>query len=213
VATGEALAPVRGDVPTDGRCVRLSFDDGPIRVLRRAPPTPAETDAPAVVFVDPVMVGASEGADRDAWREAASHADHVGVPDRDRLRRLAGAGFDVGTHGRTQARMSMIGGCPMYLRNDVAGRETELGAVPGRPCRRCAKPCRTLADIGVEIASAVRRASHEASSFGAARKAITPGVTDLLAVPRRHFEPRWPAAHVSFFARGGIKRPAAPPTG
>jgi len=211
ISTSEALALVRGDVPVDGRYFHLSFDDGLACVLRNAVPILAEANVPAIVFVNSVMVGASDAANRDAWREATNYADHVGVLDRDGLHRLAGAGFDIGAHGRTHVRLSAISSCPKRLRDEVAGCKTELEAVLGRPCRFFAQPFGTLAEINIEITSAIRRAGYEAA-FGSVRMAITPGVTDPFAIPRHHFKPRWPAAHVSFFARGGMERPAAPPT-
>ena len=48
----------------------------------------------------------------------------------------------------------------------------------------------------------MRAAGYEAL-FRAYRGDVSPARIDRWSIPRNHFEPYWPLAHVRYFARGG----------
>ena len=63
----------------------------------------------------------------------------------------------------------------------------------------------TVGEDDVERSLALTKAAGYEACFGAFRGSMTPGSTDLFAIPRHHFEPEWPAAHVKYFARGNME--------
>ncbi len=172
--------------PPDDGCFTISFDDAHASIRDHAAPLIAELGVPATLFVPTAYVGTS--------------SELLGWDD---LRRLAGAGWTLGSHAHTHPRM----GWRLYDEDAAAHRarlldecvrsrrilERELGEAP----RLFAYPYGEAPDVA-------RAAVAEAGYAAAFTVGELAGDGDPLRIPRRDGEPV--SARVE--AAG-----AAPPTG
>lgn len=167
---GVLASTIRGETPS--RKVAITFDDGHRSVFDKALPVLERLGLKATVFVCTELVGGVLPTDPSApalsWSE---------------LRELAEAGWEIGSHTATHARLTMLSDVELRaeLRDSREHIESELGSV----CSSLAYPY-GLVD---------RRVEEEAASAG-----YVIGFT----VPRRLYPPtvfRWP--RVSIFDRDG----------
>lgn len=195
VPTGHAIEMVSGSVPIDGHYFHLSFDDGLECLLRNAAPILDAAGVPTLVFVNSAMAAGATAAERSQWERATNYAVPLRVMD---WTQLAHSGFEVGAHTRTHVRLSEISADDAVLRSEVVGCKTEIEAALGKPCEYFAWPFGSHRDIDDRAHRMIRSAGYKAS-FSAVREPVDPGKTALSRIPRHHFEPQWPLAHLRFF--------------
>jgi peptidoglycan/xylan/chitin deacetylase (PgdA/CDA1 family) len=200
VATNEALEMLRGDAPVDGNYFHLSFDDGLDCLARNAAPVLDAAGVQALVFVNSALAGTPIPEERTAWELATNYAAPLKVMS---WETLAQTGFEVGAHTRTHARLVDISVDQQRLEREILGCKIEIETALGRPCRYFAWPFGRRNDIDEKSLAVIRSSGFEAA-FSAFRAPVKPGLTDPLMIPRHHFEPQWPLAHLRFFALGGM---------
>ena len=197
----ETLLKMRsGDVAIDGPTFHLSFDDGfknhhanAARVLR-------ELGVPALFFVPTGFIGADLETARRYAVDIADYQAPIEMMSWDEVTELVTWGFDVGSHTRHHARLSHLGE-DARLRDEIAGSKEDLEARLGQPCSTISWPFGTLDDISGRALEIVEESGYEAC-FGAYRGTVEPGKTDVMSIPRHHFEVQWPVSHVRYFAQG-----------
>ncbi len=102
IALDALVAGVRGDLPLPDRAVHVTFDDGFAGVFEHAAPVLAARSIPATLFA----VSDRLGQTNDWMTER-------GFPERPlmtaaQLRQLEGAGFVIGSHTKTHARLTEL---------------------------------------------------------------------------------------------------------
>jgi peptidoglycan/xylan/chitin deacetylase (PgdA/CDA1 family) len=206
VDTETCLDILEGRRKLDGHYFHLSFDDGFRNVFTNAAPILQKEQIPAVVFVPTRLIGAS-------WEETAhfclKRGDYRAVIEMMRweeLQQLVDYGIDVGSHTRTHARLSKISCNERELEDEIRGSKQDLEDQLGRPCHYFSWPFGRPSDADAKSLAMVRTSGYRAC-FGAYRGSIHPGQTDPLAIPRHHFEPQWPLAHIRYFACGNMETP------
>src|SRR3954451_5696930 len=122
------------------RTLAVTFDDGLRSVLERAFPLLEQLGLPATVFVPTDLVGVKEplswgGVER--WG-GGSYEQELHPLDWDELRRLHAAGWEIGSHTRTHARLTPLDDA--LLADELAGSRERLSAELGAPCRTLAYP-------------------------------------------------------------------------
>jgi peptidoglycan/xylan/chitin deacetylase (PgdA/CDA1 family) len=203
VATNEALEMLRGEVPVDGSYFHLSFDDGLDCIARNAAPVLDAAGVPVLVFVNSALAGTPFPEERVAWELATNYAAPLKVMNWETLVRT---GFEVGAHTRTHVRLADISNDQQRLEREIIDCKIEVETKLGRPCQYFAWPFGRLSDVDEESFAVIRTAGFEAV-FGGFRAPVEPGLTNPLMIPRHHFEPQWPLAHLRFFALGGGASP------
>ena len=111
-----------------------------------------------------------------------------------------GHGIVIGSHTRTHARLSAVSDSNQLAR-EISGSKREIEEHLGVECKYISWPYGTATDITSEALYLIRKAGYEAC-FSAVRGAVSPGTTDLMQIPRHHFEMHWPLSHISFFCKG-----------
>ncbi|MGC1211281.1 MAG: polysaccharide deacetylase family protein [Micromonospora sp.] len=127
VSMAELVAAIRGG--THRRLVGLTFDDGYADLVDHVPAVLHRHRFGATVFVVSGRLGGVNDWD-------------VGTPwplvDADGVRRLADAGLEIGSHGRTHRRLA--GADPALVRAETYDSRLELEALVGRPVTGFAYP-------------------------------------------------------------------------
>jgi len=126
--------------PPHRKTVAVTFDDGLRSVLERAFPLLERLGLPATVFVPTDLVGADEPL---SWRgverwASGPYEDELRPLDWDELRRLQAAGWEIGSHSRTHARLTTLDDAA--LADELVGSRERLAAELGVPCRTIAYP-------------------------------------------------------------------------
>lgn len=203
VSTERVVAIADGRVEPVGHELHLSFDDGFANVLENALPILERFQVPVTFFVPSDAVGAlpdsplRHGVGLSRGRRPIEMADWVG------LRAAGGRGFlEVGAHTSSHVRLSAVSADAKRLTEEVGDAKAEIEDHVGCPCRWFAAPYGQPADVDPGSVVAVRAAGYEAL-FRAYRGDVNPARIDRWSIPRNHFEPYWPLAHVRYFARGG----------
>ena len=125
--------------PPHPRTVAVTFDDGLRSVLERAFPVLERLGLKATVFVPTDLVGAEPLSWAGVERWAGSpYEDELRPLDWDELRRLQAAGWEIGSHTRTHARLTTLDDA--VLADELAGSRERLAAELGAPCRTLAYP-------------------------------------------------------------------------
>ena len=200
VDTATLLAMRAGEVPITGPTFHLSFDDGFLNHRSNAARILKELEIPALFFVPTGFVGADLETSRRYAVEIADYQAPIEMMTWDDVGELVALGFDVGSHTRHHARLSRLND-DAALRDEIAGSKGDLEARLGRPCPTISWPFGTLDDISGRALEIVQEAGYEAC-FGAYRGTVRPGQTDIMRIPRHHFEVQWPVSHVRYFAQG-----------
>lgn len=162
--------------PVEGKVLVVTFDDANRSVGDLAAPILDELGVPGTVFVPTVYAGTEtpmgwDGFDR--WL-GTEHEDELLCMAWERLRELAAAGWEVGSHTRTHPRLSRID--PGALATELVDSKRECEAGLGAPCESFAYP---YSDYDQRVVEAAAKAGY--------RYAVT--------VPRRAAEPHpleWP---------------------
>lgn len=144
VCMGELVEAMRRG--THRRLVGITFDDGYADLADHVPPVLHRHRFGATVFVVSGRLGGVNDWD-------------VGTPwplvDADGVRRLADAGLEIGSHGRTHARLA--GADPALVWAETYDSRLELEALTGRPVAGFAYP---YGAMDAAARSAVREAGY-----------------------------------------------------
>ena len=201
ISTDSVLDILHGKVPLLRSSFHLSFDDGLRNVVTNALPILREHGVPAILFVPTTLVSTPPGAFGDIRRILAAsdaNSEIVTWPD---LEKARAAGFDIGSHTRSHARLSDTLMSATVIEDEVCGSKMDLERRLGVECRYISWPFGRLQDVGDGALDVVKKAGYKAC-FGAFRGRIEPGATNAFRIPRHHFEPDWRLSHVKCFALG-----------
>ena len=202
ITTDDMVAMVKGEVPVDGCYFQISFDDGLECVARNAVPILDEMNIPAIVFVNPSVVGPCAKERREAWDRATNYRMPLRVMG---WQTLIDSGLEIGGHTRHHLRLAEISCNTRLLHDEIVGCKADIESATGRQCNYFAWPYGTLSDVDEASIQKIYNAGYKAA-FGVYRIAIQPRKTNPMMIPRHHFEPQWPHRHVFFFARGGMEK-------
>lgn len=201
VSTDDVAEMMAGAVPIDGTYFHLSFDDGLECISRNAVPVLSDLRIPAIVFVNSALAGGASTEERENWEDATNYGSRVRVMD---WKTLAETGLEIGAHTRTHRRLCDLRSDPVALKEEVLGCKTEIEESLTLSCRYFAWPYGRENDFDEKSMLAIRNAGFSAA-FGAFRGQVNPGRTNRFFIPRHHFEPEWPDAHIRCFAHGGFE--------
>ena len=184
--TDDALEVASGRVNCDGTYFHLSFDDGLECLARNAVEPLLRLNIPSLVFINSSMAGEPSVEEREAWVRNTNYKKTLQTMSWQSLR---DSGFEVGAHTRTHVRLSHVA-LQAELEREIVGCKEEIESNLGLRCDYFAWPYGSLDDFSTAAKLCVKRAGYRAC-FGAFRARLVPGVTDLYAVPRHHFEAHW----------------------
>jgi peptidoglycan/xylan/chitin deacetylase (PgdA/CDA1 family) len=187
--------------PVDGRYFHLSFDDGFRNNFTNALPILRKHAVPAMFFVPSGLIGADWDRTRDYCLNVTHYRAVIEMMGWNDLEAILDAGYEVGSHTRTHARFSAISSDREHLEDEIRGSKHDLESRLRYRCRFISWPYGRVTDADNSSVDFTREAGYEAC-FGAFRGTVRPGTTDPYRIPRHHFEPQWPMAHVEYFARG-----------
>lgn len=205
IGSGELMECIAGAREVSGVCFHLSFDDGFKSMIDVAAPVLKDLGIPAIFFVPTSLVGVAPETSARFCREIDGPAECTELLSWDDCRQLVAAGFEIGSHTRTHARLSAVSPDRARLNDEVAGSKREIEDRLGQPCAYIAWPYGRSADADIATVRAVESAGYR-GCFGAFRGAVVPGETSPFCIPRHHFEADWPASHVYAFAAGFKER-------
>ena len=196
---------VAGKRPIDDKYFHLSFDDGLRNVFTNAIPILRKHHVPAIFFVPSSLVGAG-------WTEAKAYcidilkyrevSELVTWSD---LKETCLAGFDIGSHTRTHARLTDLSKTPESLEDQVSGSKKEFENQLGIECKYISWPFGKRTDADSKSLAMIKERGYRAC-FGAFRAPIIARSTDTYKIPRHHFEVQWPLSHSLLFAGGFHER-------
>ena len=198
------LAVVKGAKKLEKRSFHLAFDDGFRNILVNAWPVLRRNDIPATFFVPSSIVSADERTITDYCLNITNHSDVIEMATWDDLAIAQEEGLTIASHTRTHARFREISGSSARLEDELFGSKADIEQKLGSPCRYISWPYGRITDADEASLQCVQRAGYDAC-FGAFRGRIEPGSTNPFYIPRHHFEPQWPLAHLKYFANGGME--------
>lgn len=198
ISLDELIGALDGSNEVKGRNFFLSFDDAFLGVFENALPVLKQQDVPAAVFVPTAFPGTKD-EDLEAFRKEAGYSRKVRFPDWSTIRAASGAGFEIGSHTRTHARLSGLE--PWELESEILGSKKEIEDRIGKECRAISWPYGTEGDVSETALNLVRGAGYSVC-FSAIRGSVNGDYRDHFRIPREHVEFDWPLSHIRFFARG-----------
>ena len=204
VDTVTCLAMLVGKREIDGPYFHLSFDDGFRNVFTNAIPCLRELKIPAILFVPSGLISADWEKVEHYCLTTAKYRAVVEMMSWEDLRETVALRFEVGSHTKTHARFSDISTDVTRMEDEIIGSKQDLEDQLQQECKYISWPFGRITDADERSLALTKAAGYEAC-FGAFRGSMTPGSTDLFAIPRHHFEPEWPAAHVKYFAHGNME--------
>lgn len=201
VDTPTCVAMLEGRTPIRGRNYHLSFDDGFKNNLTNAAPILRELGIPGLLFAPTSYIGGDWESARRFCQEAANYSGVIELMSWQELAQLPDYGIEVGSHTRTHPRLAEVTG-PAQLRSEIVDSKRELEDRLGTECRYFSWPFGRRTDVSRAALDLISESGYEAC-FGAYRGRVEPGTTDRWSIPRHHFEPHWPLAHIRYFLSGG----------
>lgn len=200
VSTDRMVDILRGRSPLEHNTFHVSFDDGLKCIIENALPILKEYAVPAIIFVPTTAVSSLDGTTRRVSPDYVVPVPGAGFASWDDLEKACAAGFRIGSHSRSHARLSLIWNSRTAVEDEIFGSKEDLESRLG-DSRYISLPFGRREDIEDGVLEIVRRAGYEAC-FGAFRGRIVPNVTDVFRIPRHHLEPDWPMSHVRCFVHG-----------
>lgn len=204
IGTDDCISMISGRRKIDGPFFNLSFDDGFQNIVENALPVLIKHEVPATLFVPTQFISCSYEFEQHYCLNIARYSGVIKMASWSELREAASAGFEIASHTRTHARFSDISLSEDRLLYELAGSKNDIEDMVKQECKYISWPYGTISDADALSLSAVREFGY-LGCFGAYRGAVVPGQTDLFSIPRHHFEPEWPLAHVVYFAHGGME--------
>ncbi len=208
VSTARCLQMLRGQVPIERPSFHLSFDDGFANIATNAAPIMKRLGITGTFFVPTSIIGADYQTVRHFCLDVTQYRAVVELASWEQLGRLAEQGIDIASHTRTHTRFSDMSADRSRMEDEIFGSKADIERELGLPCPYISWPYGRLSDADDRSLALVQEAGYEAC-FGAWRGQIRPGKTDPFNIPRHHFEPEWPLAHVRYFARGAREEPVS----
>jgi peptidoglycan/xylan/chitin deacetylase (PgdA/CDA1 family) len=126
--------------PPAPRTVAVTFDDAFRSVQEVAAPVLARLGVPATVFVPTALIGGETPmvwAGLERWAAGPDAHELVGL-EWAQLAELADAGWEIGSHTRTHARLPALGDAALAV--ELTGSRADCAARTGRPCDALAYP-------------------------------------------------------------------------
>ncbi len=204
VDTDTCLDMLAGRQRIDARYFHLSFDDGFRNNFTNALPILQREQVPAIFFVPSAIISADWETTQRYCLVTTHYRKPVEMLRWDDLKEMAAAGYEIGSHTKTHARLSEISSNPLRLADEIAGSKHQLESNLGRECKYISWPFGSRADADPLSLDHVRSAGYKAC-FGAFRGAIAPEKTPIFSIPRHHFEVQWPIAHITYFLNGNME--------
>jgi peptidoglycan/xylan/chitin deacetylase (PgdA/CDA1 family) len=204
IDTDTSVEMVSGRREIDGRYYHLSFDDGFRNVFTNAVPILKRHGVSAITFVPTSLVEADWERTRRYCLETTLYQGVIEMIRWGDLREMIAAGFEVGSHTKTHARLSAISPDSRLLDDEALGSKEEIEKQLGVECKYIAWPYGGKHDVDAVSLAKVQQCSYRAC-FGAFRETVRPGETSAFAIPRHHFEAQWPVSHVAYFAKGNME--------
>ena len=201
VSADQVLDILHGRTPLQRNSFHLSFDDGLKNIIRNALPVLCDHGVPAALFVPTSLVSAPMEQYREVRRILATCDVNEEIATWDDLEKARAAGFDIGSHTRTHARLSNPSIPRAVIEDEILGSKEELERRLGDECRYISWPFGRLEDVHNASLEVIRQAGYKAC-FGAFRGRVVSGVTNEFRIPRHHFAPEWPLSHIKCFAHG-----------
>jgi peptidoglycan/xylan/chitin deacetylase (PgdA/CDA1 family) len=167
LSLSEALRDRRG-----GKILVVSFDDAFASVFERALPVTAALGVPATIFVPTSYVAsprAMQWSSLDRWA-GTPYEDELRCMDWEQLRRLADAGWEIGSHTDTHAKLTELSEAELDAELSESKRRCEEGL--GRPCESLAYP---FGAYDRRVMARVRAAGYAAAVILDGQLAIPPG--------------------------------------
>jgi peptidoglycan/xylan/chitin deacetylase (PgdA/CDA1 family) len=154
---------------------------------------------PALVFVPSALVAADWEKAKRYCIETTHHRAPIELLNWTDLSLIVSSGYDVGSHTQTHTRLNSD---PGNVEREILGSKREIEDHLGVECGYLAWPYGEASRESITVA----RAAGYRAAFCSARGRIVPGQSDKFRIPRHHFEPHWPLAHVRYFAQGHMEQ-------
>jgi peptidoglycan/xylan/chitin deacetylase (PgdA/CDA1 family) len=201
ITTDDFISMASLETPIDGKYFHLSFDDGLECINRNAVPILEENNIPAIIFVNTEVLNKPTSQVYKKWRKATNYPKPLKLMDWEMLKNSS---LEIGAHTKNHVRLSKVSN-KKVLYDEIAGCKKNIESSIKKECKYFAWPYGTMADIDKKSLECIKKAGYKAS-FGVFREKIVPGDTDIMRIPRHHFEPQWPENHVKYFAQGGLEK-------
>jgi peptidoglycan/xylan/chitin deacetylase (PgdA/CDA1 family) len=146
--------------PPNGKLVAVTFDDAFRSVLVHAVPVLARLGVPGTVFVPtayPARHRPMVWPGIDGWADGPFASELVPMSWHE-LRLLAAAGWEIGSHTRTHARLPRLDDAGLH--DELEGSRLECEERIGQPCRSLAYP---YGDVDARVARAAESAGYVAA--------------------------------------------------
>ncbi len=147
--------------PRERRTLAVTFDDAPRSVLTHAAPVLDRLGVPATVFVptDFPDSGRPMGWPGQEQWVGGEHERELECLSWEELGRLAGAGWEIGSHTRSHPRLTTLDDAA--LADELRGSRAECERRLGGPCRSLAYP---YGDVDARVVAAARDAGYLAAA-------------------------------------------------
>lgn len=195
----------KGQDPLNKTYFHLSFDDGFKNIRANALPILRKYNVPSTFFVPSAFIGANFETVEHYCVNLAGYPQAIEMCTWDDLKSAAEIGMEIGSHTRHHRRFSEMSLDNDVMDEEIAGSRDEIERHLGLPCKTISWPYGRREDSD-EVSRRFAGDAGYTLCFGAFRGRVKPGVSDLLCLPRHHFEPQWPLRHIEYFARGGMER-------
>ncbi len=141
--------------PRHPRTLVVTFDDAHRSVFDLGLPILRRMGLPATVFVPTSYPASGRLLDWDGYARwvGTEHEHELRCMDWDHLRRLAGHGWEIGSHTRSHPRLTRLG--DRELESELRGSREDCEEALGRPCVSIAYP---YGDVDGRVAAAARGA-------------------------------------------------------
>jgi peptidoglycan/xylan/chitin deacetylase (PgdA/CDA1 family) len=146
--------------PPAARTLAVTFDDA-FRSVLQAVPILERLGVPATLFVPTRLVGTGEPMRWPGIEEIAAgpHAQELVGLSWEEIGSLAEAGWEIGSHTRTHARLVSVPDAT--LEDELAGSRRDVAERLGRPCRSLAYP---YGDLDPRVVACAARAGYAAAA-------------------------------------------------
>lgn len=186
--------------PPDGGYYHLSFDDGFANVFEVGCDVLVREKVPASIFILPSFIDADADTLTTYFQRLRSYRKPLRMMTWSQVHDAVSAGFEIGSHTLTHARLSEVSGAPMQLHTELNDSKKRIEEATGVPCTAFAWPYGTMNDIDTAGFMAIKEAGYQIA-FSAVRGRVT-AATDVFCVPRHQVEFHWPTNHIRLWARG-----------
>jgi peptidoglycan/xylan/chitin deacetylase (PgdA/CDA1 family) len=152
--------------PPAGKTLAVTFDDAYVSVLDLAFPVLERLGLPGTVYVPTAWTGSDRPMSWpgiDQWT-GGPWEDELRPLSWDQLRRLAEAGWEVGSHTRTHPRLTRLDDA--RLAEELAASRHDCESALERPCSSIAYP---YGDVDERVVAAARQAGYRAGAALPAR--------------------------------------------